>query len=277
MGFRETLVQATGLQIFRDEGNLNLSAHLWGGIQQAVEDLMRRTWQAARRATVPVLLAFSSGNWIAPAAAQTPRLQYQPPPFFCCGGSGVPNVWIGNDPNSGTLSIYPFAPITGDFRDVFSRTLFSGRIPLESRESRIVRRPAGDMTSVAGAEAAMALGFSAIDGQGRLIEHVRIAIMSRGEVALVDFAVQADRATNTTRTQQGFLAFLKSLSVASDAAISTGVAATDGASAPAHDRTAAAAVAIHTLRYQQPPFFCSVAAVAFPTSGSPAFRRATRA
>ena len=209
----------------------------------------------ARTVLLAIALMWLPGA-VGSSAAQ-PRLQDQPPAFFCCGGKGVPDVWVASDLGGGSLSIYPFEPFRGNFRDAFTRTLFSERIAFAQREVRLVSQPEANVAAVRGADAAMSLSFRALDGQGRLIEHVRVAILAANHVALVDFAVQVDRTPNVTRSLPSVQEFFRVLAVVTDATPGLSRAyplpndrgVPPGGSGRAMGR-------IPTLRYGTPPLFC---------------------
>jgi hypothetical protein len=92
----------------------------------------------------------------------------------------------------GLIAIYPFRPFTGEFQRHFAQTLFAERIE-QNRETRIVRPPFGDAVTVPGAEAAMLLRFVA-DHSGYVLEHARLAVLSRGHVAVIDISSSSPEA-----------------------------------------------------------------------------------
>ena len=146
------------------------------------------------------------------AFAQAPALRYDPPAGFFGGGGGPPDTWTSNNAD-GLITIYPFRPFAGDFQRHFAQTLFGERIE-QNREARIVRAPFGDAVTIPGADAAMLLRFVA-DHSGYVREHGRIAVLARGQVAVIDISASSPEAW--TRNWPGALGLLESLRVLEEA------------------------------------------------------------
>lgn len=142
------------------------------------------------------------------AFAQAPVYQYDPPAGFFGGGGVPPETWTSINAD-GLIAFYPFRPFTGEFRRHFVETLFAERIE-QDRETRILRPPFGDAVTVPGAEAAMLLRFVA-DHSGYVREHARLAVLSRGHVAVIDISSSSPEAW--TRNWPGALGLLQSLRV----------------------------------------------------------------
>jgi hypothetical protein len=109
----------------------------------------------------------------------------------------------------GLIAIYPFRPFTGEFQRHFAQTLFAEQIE-QNRETRIVRPPSGDAVTVPGAESAILVRFVA-DHSGYVREHARLAVLSRGHVAVIDISSSSPEAW--TRNWPGALGLLRSLRV----------------------------------------------------------------
>jgi hypothetical protein len=142
------------------------------------------------------------------AFAQAPVYQYDPPAGFFGGGGVPPETWTSINAD-GLIAIYPFRPFAGEFRRHFVETLFAERIE-QDRETRILRPLFGDAVTVPGAEAAMLLRFVA-DHSGYVREHARLAVLSRGHVAVIDISSSSPEAW--TRNWPGALGLLQSLRV----------------------------------------------------------------
>ncbi len=148
----------------------------------------------------------------APAARAQPALRYDRPPGFFGGGGDPPETWISIN-GDGLITIYPFRPFTGDFRSHFVETRFTERIE-KDRETRVLTSPSADDVKVPGADVAVWSLFRA-DHSGYVREHGRLAVLARGQVAVVD--VHSSSPEAWTRSWPGALALLQSLSVLAEA------------------------------------------------------------
>ena len=148
----------------------------------------------SRRVRACLLSALTFAAWSA-AAAQTvagPLLQYDRPAGFARGSDGEAETWIA-DSLDGVVHVYPFRQFRGDFQTEFRRTLFHDRILPLYREDRRLAEPAFTPRTVKGADAAITASFKNFNG-GVPREHVRVAILAGGFVALVDVSANSPRA-----------------------------------------------------------------------------------
>jgi hypothetical protein len=86
--------------------------------------------------------------------------------------------------------VYPFRPFPGDLQNEFRRALFRQRISPPYREDRLLSPPTFNAMAVSGAEAALAASFKNFNG-GAPREHLRVAILRAGRVALVDISANS--------------------------------------------------------------------------------------
>ena len=162
------------------------------------------------------LLALSAAD--AQTGRTTPALQYEKPGGFT-RGTGNAQTWIA-DSLDGVIHLYPFRPFHGDLATEFQRTLFRDRILAPYREDKRVDQPAFRSLKVKGAEAAMAASFKNFNG-GAPREHLRVAVLASGQVALVD--ISANSADGFERNRPSFSSLLNSLQVVESDASATRV------------------------------------------------------
>lgn len=148
----------------------------------------------------------------APAARAQPALRYDRPPGFFGGSGDPPETWQSISAD-GLIAIYPFRPFTGDFRSHFVRTRFAERIE-QHRETRVLTAPSADDVTIPGADAAVWSLFRA-DHAGYVREHGRLAVLARGQVAVIDIHSSSPEAW--ARNWPGALALLQSVSVLAEA------------------------------------------------------------
>lgn len=141
-------------------------------------------------------------------AGQTPTLQYDRPSGFS-RGDGDARTWIANRLD-GVIHVYPFRPFDGDFVDEFQRTLFRAWISEPYREDKRLDQPNFSSLSVKGATAAIAASFKNFNG-GAPREHLRVAVLASGRVALVDISANSPHAFE--RNRPSFSRLLNSLHV----------------------------------------------------------------
>jgi hypothetical protein len=126
------------------------------------------------------------------AAPVIPMLRYDKPGGFTGGSGDEVETWI-SDSLDGVIHVYPFEPFPGDFQHEFRRALFRQRISAPYREDRLLSAPTFKAMTVNGAEAAVAASFKNFNG-GAPREHLRVAILRAGRVALVDISANSVQA-----------------------------------------------------------------------------------
>jgi len=173
---------------------------------------MTRGRERPRRARASPLLAALLLLLGAPAARAQPALRYDRPPGFFGGGGDPTETWLSISAD-GLITIYPFRPFAGDFRSHFAETRFAERIE-KDRETRVLTAPSVDDVTVPGADAAVWSLFRA-DHAGYVREHGRLAVLARGQVAVID--VHSSSPEAWARNWPGALALFQSLSVLAEA------------------------------------------------------------
>jgi len=121
-----------------------------------------------------------------------PTLRYDGPDGFAGGNNDEAATWI-SDGLDGIIHVYAFRPFRGDFQRDFRQLLFRGRIFAVYREDRILAPPVFRPLVVKGAEAALVATFSNFNG-GAPREHLRVAILAAGSVAVVDVSASSPEA-----------------------------------------------------------------------------------
>jgi hypothetical protein len=157
-----------------------------------------------------IVLAFRSltaSAW--QARTGIPTLRYDAPEGFTVGNGEEAETWI-SDHLDGVIHVYQFRPFHGDFQDEFRRALFRDRIYPPYREDRLLAQPQFKALPVRGAEAALAASFKNFNG-GASREHLRVAVLSSGFVALVDISANSPQAFQ--RNQPSVVRLLNSLQV----------------------------------------------------------------
>ena len=152
---------------------------------------------------LPALLASD-----AQTGGKTLALRYEGPSGFR-RGIGNPQTWIP-DSLDGVIHVYPFRPFQGDLADEFQRTLFRDWISASYREDSPFDQPTFRRLNVKGANVAIAASFKNFNG-GALREHLRVAVLASGRVALVDISANSPHAFE--RHRPGFSRLLDSLHV----------------------------------------------------------------
>ena len=138
----------------------------------------------------------------------TPALQYDRPGGFSRGNADGQS-WIA-DSLDGVIHVYPFRPFHGDLAGEFRRTLFRDWISAPYQEDKRLDQPTFSSLKVKGAEAAIAASFKNFNG-GAPREHLRVAILASGRVALVDISANSPHAFE--RNRASFSRLLNSLHV----------------------------------------------------------------
>lgn len=121
-----------------------------------------------------------------------PTLRYNEPEGFSGGNNDEAATWI-SDGLDGIIHVYAFRPFRGDFQREFRQLLFRGQVSAVYREDRILAPPVFKPLAVKGAEGAIAATFSNFNG-GAPREHLRVAILAAGSVALVDISASSPEA-----------------------------------------------------------------------------------
>ena len=137
-----------------------------------------------------------------------PELQYDRPSGFS-RGNGDGQSWIA-DSLDGVIHVYPFRPFHGDLAGEFRRTLFRDWISAPYQEDKRLDQPTFTSLKVKGAEAAIAASFKNFNG-GAPREHLRVAVLASGRVALVDISANSPHAFE--RNRASFSRLLNSLHV----------------------------------------------------------------
>ena len=155
-----------------------------------------------------IALVFYAVSCDSPASRSMPILQYKMPVGFS-RGKGEADTWIAKGLD-GVIHVYPFKSFYGHFGDEFQRTLFRDWIAAPYREDRRLDGPTFRLLKVEGATAAMTAAFTNFNA-GVPREHLRVAVLASGKVALVDVSTNSPEAFE--RSRPGFLRLLDSLRV----------------------------------------------------------------
>jgi len=131
------------------------------------------------------------------AVVAIPLLRYDRPGGFGGGNGDEAETWI-SDNLDGVIHVYPFRPFRGDFQNEFRRALFRDRISTPYREDRLLALPIFNALPVKGAEVTIAASFKNFNG-GVPREHLRVAILAAGFVALVDISANSPQAFQRNR------------------------------------------------------------------------------
>jgi hypothetical protein len=138
----------------------------------------------------------------------TPALQYDRPSGFSRAPGtdrrGLRTAWTGS------FTCIPFRPFHGDLAGEFRRTLFRDWISAPYQEDKRLDQPTLTSLKVKGAQAALAASFKNFNG-GASREHLRVAVLASGRVALVDISANSPHAFEPNRAS--FSRLLSSLHV----------------------------------------------------------------
>ena len=161
-----------------------------------------------RGCLLAVLVVSALSAFGAQTRRPTPALQYDRPSGFSRGtGHGQP--WIA-DSLDGVIHVYPFRPFHGDLAGEFRRTVFREWILAPYQEDRRLVQPTFMPLNVTGAEAAIVASFKSFNG-GAPRDHLRVAVLASGRVALVDISANSPQAFE--RNRASFSRMLNSLHV----------------------------------------------------------------
>jgi hypothetical protein len=141
-----------------------------------------------RLVLVIVTLAGSVGH----TSGAQPTLGYDKPSGFTGSSNDEVETWIAPGLD-GVIHVYPFRAHQGDVHDEFRRTLFRERIGTPYREDRLLIAPTFRTMTVSGADSALSASFRNFNG-GAPREHLRVAIVAAGLVALVDVSANSPQA-----------------------------------------------------------------------------------
>ena len=139
-----------------------------------------------------IVLALSTLSASARQTGGAPILRYDRPTGFGSGGDDDVNTWISDGLDS-VIHVYPFRLFGGDFQVEFRRGLFRDRISPPYREDRLLADPVFTALPVKGAQEAIMVSFPNFNGGARR-EHLRVAILAHGFVALVDISANSREA-----------------------------------------------------------------------------------
>ena len=175
------------------------------------------------------------------AGVAPPTLRYDRPGGFGGGSGQEAETWI-SDHLDGVIHVYPFRAFRGDFQSEFRRGLFRDRISTLYREDGLLALPIFKALPVKGAEAALTASFKNFNG-GAPREHLRVAILAAGSVALVDISANSPQAfqrnwPSVSRLLNSLQVVEGDVSVPRASAPATGKTAMSGPSFGGHARPA---------------------------------------
>ena len=153
-------------------------------------------------------LAFTAG---AALAQSPPVLHFDPPQGFTGSLGRDPSAHVSMSGDA-TVNIYPFRPLAEPFEPQFRRTLLRERLVPDSQEAKLAGPVEIQPLQVPGADAALFARF-AEDRSGALRYRLRVAVASRGAVAIVDYSAAGPQAYQ--RNWPSVAAVLDSLKVGS--------------------------------------------------------------
>jgi len=172
---------------------------------------MPRMFSAGRRMAIVLSLALAR----AALGQNTSTLKFDPPYGFLSGGDREPRLYRSINNDEALIGIYRFRPYSGDFQAEFQRTLLRDWVEPTFQEGILLGDPSFGTATVPGAQAAI-LGSFRDSENGVPREHLRLAILGAGSVALIDMTAATPEAWG--RNWLGIEGMLKSLSVVAQAA-----------------------------------------------------------
>lgn len=160
---------------------------------------------------VPCALAVLVSDTRSAFAQPLPTLRYDPPANFYRSANTYPDDYSSQEVNAG-LQIYAFRAFRGgDFQQAFRQGLFRDLLDVQHREENVATQPQFSPANVPGADAGIVARFyENVVGIPR--PHLRVAVLSKGAVAIVD--VQANNDASFQRAWPAVQATLVSLAVA---------------------------------------------------------------
>jgi len=145
------------------------------------------------------------------ALAQLPVLKFNPKIPGYEGGSGDPSTWVAENTYPGAiLYVYPFRVLSGDFAGQFRRTLLRDLVSKDVQEAGLAQPASIEPLQISGADAALAARFVE-DYWGTPRHRLRIAVLARGAVAIVDYV--SHDADSFQRNLYGVSEMVKTMSV----------------------------------------------------------------
>lgn len=118
-----------------------------------------------------------------------PTLRYDPPPNFYRSASTPPEQYSSNAVNA-YLVVYPFRPDPASLLQAYRETMLRGWIDPQYQETNIVGPPGIATGTMPGADTTIVWSFAEnIAGQER--PHLRVAILARGAVAVLDLSANS--------------------------------------------------------------------------------------
>ena len=170
----------------------------------------------ASLAPVPCCLAVMMS---ATAFAQgLPTLRYNPPANFSRSGSNFPEDYSSQEVSAG-IQVYPFRAFRGDFQQAFRQSLLRELIDAQFRETNVASQPVIGPANIPGAEAGLLVRFyENIAGLPK--PHLRVALLAKGAVAIVDLSANSD--ASFQRAWPAMQATMISLKVAAPNAVASG-------------------------------------------------------
>ncbi len=138
----------------------------------------------------PLLLIASLATSSAAAQQQAlPTLRYDPPPNFYRSASTPPEQYSSNAVNA-YLVVYPFRPDPASLLQAYRQTMLRSWIDPQYQETNIAGPPGIATGTMPGADTTIVWSFAEnIAGQER--PHLRVAILSRGAVAVLDLSANS--------------------------------------------------------------------------------------
>jgi hypothetical protein len=119
-----------------------------------------------------------------------PTLQYNPPANFYRSASAPPEQYSSNTVNA-HLVVYPFRPDPASLLQAYQQTMLRNWIDPQYQESNVAGPPGIATGTMPGADTTIVWSFVE-DIAGLRRPHLRVAILSRGAVAVVDLSANSD-------------------------------------------------------------------------------------
>ncbi len=144
-------------------------------------------------------------------AQPMPTLNFNPKIPGYQGGTGEPSTWVAENTYPGAvLYVYAFRRFSGDFAGQFDKTLLRELVQQDLQEQQLAALPSIEALQVPGSDAALSARFVE-DYWGTPRHRLRIAVLARGAVAIVDYV--SHDADSFQRNLYGVSEMVKSMSV----------------------------------------------------------------